>query len=219
MSRKTTFSKKSWPGQKSAQSGKRIYRVRKERSRYLIVCEGEKTEPNYFEALKKKLPRGIIDIEILGIGANTLSIIEFAKEKYSQGQKSSIPYDKVWVVFDKDSFPPSDFDNAIHSAKANDFGCAWSNEAFELWYLLHFEYRNTGMARDEYQKTLSKHLNEKYQKNASDMYNKLEEKQESAIRNAEKLLQFHSGITPSKSNPATKVHLLVKELNEYRISK
>ena len=219
MSRKTTFSKKSWPGRNAAQSGKRIYRFREERYRYLIVCEGKKTEPNYFEVLKRKLPRGIIDIEILGIGANTLSIIKFAKEKYLQSKKTPVPYDKVWVVFDRDSFPPSDFDNAIHSAKANNFGCAWSNEAFELWYLLHFEYRNTGMARDEYKNVLSKHLSEEYQKNSPNMYEKLENKQEAAIKNAEKLLQYHGSITPSKANPATKVHLLVKELNKYRLQK
>ncbi len=216
MSCKTKFSKKSWPGYKTTQSDKRIFRVRKERQRYLIVCEGEKTEPNYFEALKKKLPRGVIEVEILGIGENTLSIVKFAKKL--QKQKIPDPYDKVWVVFDKDSFPASDFDNAIHSAESNNFGCAWSNEAFELWYLLHFEYRNTGMARDEYKKSLSRHLNKEYQKNDPAMHKKLESKQETAIRNAEKLLHQHIGLAPSKSNPATKVHLLVKELNEYKLN-
>ena len=38
------------------------------RKYFLIVCEGEKTEPNYFESLKQDLPKGVltscrIDIE------------------------------------------------------------------------------------------------------------------------------------------------------------
>ena len=35
------------------------------RKRYLIICEGEKTEPNYFESLKLDLPPGILNIEII----------------------------------------------------------------------------------------------------------------------------------------------------------
>ena len=196
---------------------KRDIRTRKDRFRYLIVCEGEKTEPYYFEALKKHLPKGIVDVDIIGAGAETLRIVQIAKTKYLKSQRSANPYDKVWVVFDRDSFPPADFDNAVHSAEANKFGSAWSNEAFELWYLLHFEFRNTGMSRKKYKSALSSHLGEEYKKNDSDMYRKLKNHQEQAIRNAARLLAQHIGTTPSQSNPATQVHLLVKELNEYRV--
>ncbi|MEA2013420.1 MAG: RloB family protein [Verrucomicrobiota bacterium] len=145
-----------------------------------------------------------------------MRIVNIAKEKYKKNQRLANPYDKVWVVFDRDSFPPSDFDNAVHSANANNFGCACSNEAFELWYLLHFEFRNTGMSRTEYKDVLSKYLGEKYKKNDPDMYRKLEKNQEKTIKNSTKLLARHNGTTPSKSNPTTQVHLLVQELNEYK---
>lgn len=47
---------------------KRKQDIRAKRIYYLIVCEGEETEPNYFEGLKQDLPKGVlttcqIDIE------------------------------------------------------------------------------------------------------------------------------------------------------------
>ncbi|MDD5597576.1 MAG: RloB family protein [Victivallaceae bacterium] len=204
-----------WDKYRETKPLERLANIRKERKRYLIVCEGKKTEPNYFEAIKQHLPRGIVDVEIHGIGANTQTVVEYAQRKKKEKLKTSRPYDKVWVVFDRDSFSPADFDNAIHSAGASRFGCAWSNEAFELWYLLHFEYRNTSMSRREYKNSLSKHMGEKYRKNDPQMYRKLIKKQEKAVKYAEKLLQTHKGIPPSGSNPATTVYLLVNELNEY----
>ena len=216
MGKKVNFSKKDQERFQS-KDNKRKFNNRKLRKRILIVCEGEKTEPNYFKSLKKELPRGLVEVDILGAGANTLSIIKIAKEKIKESKKTNMPYDNVWVVFDRDSFPPSDFDNAISSAKANNFNCAWSNEAFELWYLLHFEFRHTAMSRVDYSDKLSKYLDEKYKKNNSNMYDKLLDKQNTAVNNAKKLLNQHSSCPPSRSNPATKVHLLVNELNSYII--
>ena len=43
-----------------------------ERERVLIVCEGEKTEPNYFKAIKAELPRHVVEVELHGEGDNTL---------------------------------------------------------------------------------------------------------------------------------------------------
>lgn len=41
-------------------------------SYFLIVCEGEKTEPNYFKAFPKKVGKIIYDIEFDGGGISTL---------------------------------------------------------------------------------------------------------------------------------------------------
>jgi len=182
---------------------------------YLIVCEGKQTEPNYFKALKKQLPRGILNIDVLGTGADTQTIVNIAENKNIESKETSRPYDKVWVVFDRDQFPLDKFDNAIKSAEAKKIGCAWSNKAFELWYLLHFEYCVTKMSCKEYNKSLSNHLKSKYQKNDPNMYEKLKSLQGTAIKNSERLLKMHLGATPSRLNPATTVHLLVKELNKY----
>ncbi len=53
--------------------------IRSKRKYFLIVCEGEKTEPLYFEAFKADLPKGVLEnttVEIEGEGKNTLSLIE-----------------------------------------------------------------------------------------------------------------------------------------------
>jgi hypothetical protein len=47
---------------------KRCKGTNPERRYFLIVCEGTKTEPNYFEAIKKELPRGVLEhIDIEGL--------------------------------------------------------------------------------------------------------------------------------------------------------
>lgn len=57
--------------------------------RFLIVCEGEKTEPNYFEALRKKLndkyrknfvTLKVECVDIIGKGRNTKSLVEYTKK-------------------------------------------------------------------------------------------------------------------------------------------
>lgn len=42
-------------------SGRKIDN-RVKRRYYLIICEGEKTEPNYFKSLKAALPKGVLDV-------------------------------------------------------------------------------------------------------------------------------------------------------------
>ena len=60
-------------------------------------------------------------------------------------------------VFDKDDFSESDFNNAILIAKANNFGLAYSNQAFEYWLILHFnDHQGGGMHRDDYDDRINK---------------------------------------------------------------
>jgi len=101
------------------------------RQRFLIVCEGAKTEPQYFERFR--VPGLVVKVE--GVGMNTLSLVEEAVKLREEDD-----YDQVWCVFDKDDFSIDQFENAIHCAKENGMYVAYSNQAFELWYVLHFEY-------------------------------------------------------------------------------
>jgi len=192
--------------------------TRRRREYFLIVCEGEKTEPNYFKALRRRLPRETVKVEIQGEGANTLSLIERVTSKREKIERSSgIPIDYTWVVFDRDSFPADHFDNAIHKGNAYNVDAAWSNEAFELWYLLHFQERITAMSRTEFESVLTKHLGETYLKNDTQMYEKLEEKgdQGAAISRAERLRTQHTIVPPSRANPCTHVDRLVAQLNRH----
>lgn len=196
--------------------------TREERQRFLIVCEGEKTEPNYFESFKQDLPRQVVQLEIFGEGANTLSLVVKAQAHRDSSASGDYPFDQVWVVFDRDSFEPDDFDNAIHKAESCGMHCAWSNEAFELWYVLHFEFRNTGMSRTEYEGKLGDLLGEDYRKNAPGMYQKLlrigNQSQAAAWAKALQEGFLASGVPPSLSNPCTTVYLLVEQLNLFKPS-
>jgi hypothetical protein len=193
---------------------------------FLIVCEGEKTEPNYFKSLKDNLPKGVLDVydfEIIGTVHNTKSLVKKAKklrtdiEKYRSGV-----IDKLLVVFDKDSFDPQSFNSAILECQnKKDIACAWTNEAFELWYLLHFHYFNTGISRTQYQQKIEENFRAKglaeykYRKNSLDMYKLLNlyGNQENAIKYAENLEKIYAGKTDyANQNPCTMVHKLVMEL-------
>lgn len=202
----------------------RTYNTRNERKNYLIVCEGERTEPNYFTTIKKKLPKGLVEIDIEGAGANTLSLVDIAirlkKEQAERAKKSAIqrPYDHVWVVFDKDDFPNRNFNNAIFKARSNKIAVAYTNEAFELWYLLHFEFHNTAISRHQYYPILTRYLGREYAKNSEDMYDLLAEMgdETQAIKWASELLKRSDLHNPAVSNPSTTVHRLVQELNKYK---
>jgi hypothetical protein len=205
---------------------KRKQKTREVRVYFLIVCEGEKTEPNYFKSFKTNVKSFVYTIDTLGEGSNTKDLV---KRTINARVKSSQQYDSVWVVFDKDSFSSNNFNGAIQLAENNNIKVGWSNEAFELWYLLHFQYRNTYMSREDYKSVIEKEVNDKitaqskskktkpfvYKKNNAEMYSILEKygNQKQAISYAKKLTLNHSCNNFAIHNPCTKVHLLVEELN------
>jgi hypothetical protein len=208
--------------------------------RILIVCEGEKTEPNYFKWWSKQIENikttatqskalASIDvkddfgdkIQVEGEGDNTKNLVTKAitlrdKEKVN----GKIEYKECWCVFDRDSFPAKNYNDAIHMAEAAGFKIAYTNEAFELWYLLHFDYINTGVSRKQYEKMLTERLGKKYKKNDPNMYETLSNhpntNQQRAIVNAEKLLELYEKDTDyANHNPSTKIHKLVESLNNH----
>ena len=102
------------------------------RDRVLIMCGGE-TEKIYLNYYKNKNKRNLQNISIKIVThkkSNPMAVVQEALI-----QKSD--YDEVWAVFDKDDF--SDFDEAITLALHNEINCAFSNEAIEYWFFLHFE--------------------------------------------------------------------------------
>jgi hypothetical protein len=190
--------------------------LRKPGKRLLIVSEGARTEPNYFKAFREDLHTILVNIEIEGIGANTDSLVEEAVRLKKQAIKDGTPYDEIWAVFDRDSFPPDHFNRAFHIADSNKIKTAYSNEAFELWFLLHFDYIDSGLSRSLYQEKLTTRLGFLYQKNDPQMYSYLRARQDDAISNAKRLFSQYTQSKPERDNPSTTVYLLVQELNKYR---
>lgn len=186
--------------------------------RFLIVCEGLKTEPNYFAALMahNRLSH-VISVEIEGEGKGTSTLVRRA---WDLALRRGADYDRVWVVFDKDDFP--DFDEAIDLSERLGFGAAWSNESFELWYLLHFYTPSKRINRHQYISGLERRLrvvlentHYRYSKGAKDMYSILcaYGSQRKAMDRASSLRDLYRGLSPALSRPCTTVDRLVRELN------
>lgn len=182
--------------------------TREIKERFLIVCEGRKTEPNYFRAFR--VNRNVVSITVRGTGRETLRVVNEAI-----AMKNSDDYDQVWCVFDRDSFPREHFSKAIELATRNGIEVAYSNLSFELWYLLHFHFNDTSLSQRDYEKKLSIELGHNYTKNSETIYGELLEKQATAIRNAKRLLKCYSRPKPEHDNPSTTVHLLVEQLNKF----
>lgn len=193
---------------------------REKRVYFLIICEGEKTEPNYFKGLKKDLPVGtlvVTDMTIEGTGKNTESLVDFTL-KYKK--RSGRNFDRIWAVFDRDSFTEEQFNNAIIKAEANEIKCAWSNEAFELWFLLHFQFVNTAMSREDYRSFLEREIirvskkEYTYKKNDINTYSILKAygDQNQAIAWAKTLKALFTDGRHANHNPCTLVYLLIEEL-------
>ena len=150
---------------RSAERKSRKENILKQRSsNWLIVCEGTKTEPNYFEKAIQDINTNIEDkyrlkVKVVGKGVSTKSLVKATDlqikiDKYSN---SVIPYGKIFVVFDKDSFSDDDFDDTIKMCEDNGYIPLWSNQAIEYWFLLHFHYVNSKMDRKDYAKKLNEY--------------------------------------------------------------
>lgn len=195
-----------------------------ERRYFLIVCEGERTEPIYFEYLKKFLPRDLLrTVSVEGIGDNTYRVVQAAIRIRDERnvQTDLPPFDEVWAVYDKDSFPNPNYDNAVKMALAAGIESGHSNECFELWYLLHFNFLDTALHREDYFKRLTGILGFKYAKNTDDVVQFLFDKGNvrQAIKWAKDLSNMHVGKTPSNCLPYTRVYQLVENLLEYSKAK
>ncbi len=203
-------------------------RVGKDDKRYihcriLIVCEGKETEPNYFKSFELMKTDSSIVFEITpgGGGINTMNVVDETIRLRDEAYENGKPFDSVWAVFDKDSFEDSKFDNAINKAASHSIGCAWSNEAFELWYVYHFDDRSTVMNRDKYKGVITKRVRSKgkkdfvYQKNALCMRKILSDcgcDERMAIKRAERQEQTFTDRRYHTHNPCTTVYKLVRLL-------
>lgn len=194
-----------------------------EKPTILIVCEGENTEPSYF----KQFRLSSATIRPVGEGYNTISLVNRAIQIANQGS-----YEQVWCVFDKDDFPDVDFNNAISIAEANNFGVAYSNQAFEYWIILHFDdHQGGGMHRNEYDYKIN-HLLKPYKLTYDGTKSKIvsegifelldgidektkKERKILAIERAKRNLNQFDQMNPAKEESTTTVFKLVEVLLKY----
>ena len=119
----------------------------------LIISEGINTEPTYFKHFK--LPN--IIIEPIGTGVSTTRLVKEAdsllKNKYKNKR-----FNEIWLVFDKDD--NKDFKDAIKLAISKNYKVAYSNQAVEYWFILHFyDHHGELLSRDSYADMINHHIN------------------------------------------------------------
>lgn len=177
----------------------------------LIVCEGTKTEANYFKGLKDKYRLNTVMIQ--GAGNNPTGIIQLAEQQSEQAEKLRDPFDRVFCVFDKDTH--SDYEQAISTLRSRkNFEAIYSVPAFEYWLLLHFKYSAKPYnGTDEIVRDLKKHL-PRYTKGQRDIFGTLQEKLETAKKYAKRSLK--QAKQNKTDNPSTHVQELVEYLQSIK---
>lgn len=209
---------------------RRVEHIELASEKFYIFCEGTQTEPHYFRGFENAIKsnaiyKNLVHVHVEGVGAETLRVI-YAAEKYVR--ENRIENANIWCVYDKDSFPKQDFNSVSQRAKTlNDqqdkvrYYVAWSNQCIEYWFILHFAYYDVDNSRKDYRKFLHAKFKElgwtRYEKRNEELFEIMTSKgkPKQAIKYAEKRLRELEGKSDTDSVPATKVHLLVKELSKY----
>ncbi len=133
------------------------------RPRILVCCEGQVTEPSYFNGLKREGQNILLHVEVKPGGLAPETLVDYAvdlkreAEKKARGQRDdNLKYDEVWCVFDVDAHPH--LPDAKQKAEANRIKMAISNPCFELWLLLHFQDQRGHIERDRVQAACRGHM-------------------------------------------------------------
>lgn len=209
----------------------------KRKKTYLVLFEGQITEPHYFSSIaktySKELNYSLNEDEIVSKYTSPLELVEDAIQYIKQ-------YDEVWVVFDEDGryYAKGETDRtklrgAFELARNAGVRIAYSSVCFEYWISLHFEKHGlyeTSCEKVTKEKIITtqpqfcKALNItkaddlKTQKLAKQLYAALKDKTETAIKNAEKRreeLDKTEDIDQIYTLKAyTDVHVLVKKLTQ-----
>ncbi len=147
---------------------------RSEKPWLVIVCDGENTEPQYFQHLREYAlwlwccPFLVNKKDVIWTWYNRWRTVKECERVFKERLKLDKWYTEAWCVFDGDpkrDDPHHDdgFVEAVSYVEGKKkprwlYG-AYSFEAFEYWFLLHFEKLDwSPMSRDDYLDRLNRHL-------------------------------------------------------------
>lgn len=201
---------------------RRKARTRAQYDVVLIVCEGEKTEPEYLSGLRKTCELNPANIVIIPAEGN--DPVSIVKQAIEACRRSPGEFDKVFCVFDRDGH--ANYQEALDLVansplrRKGILSAITSVPCFEVWVLLHYAY-STGpfvasgvrSACDNVVGAIHDYLPE-YQKAFAGLFDVLWPLLETAITHGEQLA-LHNRQTQS-DNPATAVHALVKYLRSLK---
>ena len=187
---------------------------------FLIVVEGEKTEPQYLKGLRDRLRLTSAHVVLAGAGATdpaniVRKAIELREERRKLAEESlHVKYDEVWAVFDREAqnHPRGrQMPQAIELAMKNEIRIAVSNPCFEFWLLLHYYFTTKPFAGPA--QVIAELCNyiPKYRKAdlpISDLMGRIG----NAVKHATQCDKHHSDCD-GDGNPSSGVHLLAVSLN------
>lgn len=134
------------------------------RNKFHILTNGEQTEKNYFELLKAK--HSIYEVKVEFVNADPLGLVEYAIRNFKDANQ-------VWCVFDIDSsYRDNRLVPALKKAEDNGIKVAYSNMAFEVWLISHYELCEKELQTKDYSTVLNKYLKDKgvtYSKNDKEL--------------------------------------------------
>ncbi len=192
-------------------------------AKVLIVCEGEKTEPYYFNNLKDHYGLNSANVEITGdCDSAPSSIYSYAKQRYREERDAGDPFDHVYCVFDKDTHDTyqQTVDDIAKTTPKNTFFAIISVPSFEYWLLLHFNYTTRpyvalpGNSAGHQVLTDLRNYMPGYAKGDNDTFSALIGQLDFAKNNAARALL--SATAHHTDNPTTRVHELVDFLQKIK---
>ena len=190
--------------------------------RFILFCEGENTETEYFKAISRICSSTLIAVETHGGVGVPYTIAEKAVERAkalglaprSRRKKDSYEKrDEVWAVFDRDDHPR--FDEAVRDCEKQNVGVGRSNPCFELWLILHEQDYNRPEDRHAMQKRLAQ-LRPEYDPNGAKTpdCDDLVKRVEAAEQRGEKGLENRKSGGAPYGNPSTTVGRLTRAIRE-----
>ncbi len=187
-----------------------------ERKLFLLIVEGD-TEEKYFQHFRISTRRNITNCGKESSKSELVNIAIKQRDEYYKKGRYDYDTDETWVVFDRDKDIQNQkdrdlFNQALELAKNNHIEVAYSNDSFELWFLLHFKDVSSEMDRNKIDAKLRKHL-PRYQ-HGNDVFDNINLYYPKAVERSKKLLEdaTNNGLLPADANPSTKVHLLTEKL-------
>jgi len=187
---------------------------------FLIVTEGETTEPNYFAALSERLKLTSVDVEIVHPeGTDPVTLTERAIELRDKRKKAAkrgncVAYDEVWVVFDLEKthdIRREQAKKAMQLKGVAGISFARSDPSFEYWLILHFEGTTTPLEDSRAAESrLRKHWPQ-YEKCCAPK-SEILDRTPDAVKNAKQCRIYHER-AGGDGNPFTEIDRVVCELN------
>lgn len=120
---------------------------------YLIVTNGEVTEPQYFQSYK------FPNLKIVHYGGSPLETMRKAVKIAGEQRKAQAKYAGVWMVVDKDNYKETEFRQAQKLGKQKNIDLIVSVPCFEIWLLWHLQecgsYLTTPQAQERFEQALS----------------------------------------------------------------